>query len=52
MDKPFLLTYQDEKHPYGTFSWFETEEEMNEFAENNEVHVIEGMHILGAEVIL
>ncbi|MFF2532461.1 hypothetical protein ACFVS2_26700 [Brevibacillus sp. NPDC058079] len=50
-DRNYLLTYQDEKRGYGTFAWFETEDEMTEYIENNRVHVIEALKIKDAEII-
>jgi hypothetical protein len=51
MDKEYLLTYQDSKHSYATFAWFETEDELWEFVEENKVHVISALHIKDAEEI-
>jgi hypothetical protein len=52
MDKKYLLTYQDNKRGYGTFSWFSSEGEMDEFIETNEsINVIERLHIVQAEEI-
>jgi hypothetical protein len=49
MDKECLLTYQDEKGTH--FSWFESEEEMDCFIDENKINIIEGLHIKGVEVI-
>ncbi|MGG1664464.1 hypothetical protein [Brevibacillus sp. NRS-1366] len=51
MNKTILLTYHDEKHPHGTFAWFETEEELDEFLEINEVNNIEAIKFHGIQVI-
>ena len=48
-EKPYLLTYQDEKRGYGTFAWFDTEEEMDEFIDNNNINVIEAYYITAAQ---
>jgi hypothetical protein len=51
MDKKYLLTYQDGKHPYGTFAWFFTEDELWDFVEKNKVHVIQAIYIKDSEEI-
>jgi hypothetical protein len=51
MNKKYLLTYQDSKHPYGTFAWFNTEDELWEYVEKNGVHVIEAIQIKDLEII-
>ena len=49
-NKPFLLTYQTEKGT--TFSWFDTEIEMDNFIDKEKkIHVIDRLHILKAEEI-
>ena len=34
MDKEFLLTYRTEKNPRGTFEWFDSKEELQEFVKD------------------
>lgn len=51
MNKEYLLTYQDSKHAYGTFAWFDTEKELQEFVNNNDINVIEAFKINGVEEI-
>lgn len=34
MDKEFLLTYRTEKNSKGTFEWFDSKEELQEFVED------------------
>lgn len=52
MDKIFLLTYQTSKCKFGTFSWFDTEEEMDEFIEENNIHVIDAIEIIQVKNLL
>lgn len=51
IEHQYLLTY--EQDGIGRYSWFESEEELNNFIEANEgsIVVTEKMHILGARTI-
>lgn len=51
MSKPFLLTYENSRDHGNAFSWFDTEEEMNEFINDLGVVIIEAIHIKDAEVL-
>jgi UDP-N-acetylglucosamine:LPS N-acetylglucosamine transferase len=52
MDKQYLLTYQVPNKGWGTFSWFDTEEEMEEFIKETEgINVIEAFYIKDAEAL-
>ena len=46
MDKRFLLTYQTSECKHGTFSWFDTEEEMDEFINESNIHVVDAIEII------
>ena len=48
----FLLTYRDSEHIYGTFIWFNTEEELNKFIEENDIDVIEAIQILSSKNLI
>ncbi|WP_179281003.1 hypothetical protein [Paenibacillus sp. XY044] len=50
-DKTYLLTYQNNKNSL-TFAWFDTESEMSEFVENEDINVIEALYVKEAEVLL
>lgn len=51
--KQYLLTYQLPNTGWGTFSWFDTEEEMQEFIDNTKgINVIEAFHIKDAEELM
>ncbi len=53
LNKPYLLTYKVAGKGYGTFSWFETEEKMNEFIDNTKgINVLEAFYIKDVEAIL
>jgi hypothetical protein len=49
--KPFLLTYENPREHGDTFSWFDTEEEMNEFVVDLDVKVIESICIKDAAIL-
>jgi hypothetical protein len=52
MDKQYLLTYQDKDKCFGTFAWFDTEDEMFEFINENNINVIEALKINDAEELI
>jgi hypothetical protein len=45
-EKPYLLTYK--KNDRTDFGWFESEEEMDEFLDENDIEVIDKVYILQA----
>jgi len=51
MNKNYLLTYQSPGKGYGTFAWFDTEDELLEFVDSNNVNVIEAFKISGIEIL-
>jgi hypothetical protein len=50
MEKEYLLMYQDGKGT--TFAWFNTEDDMINFVDENRVHVIEGIRIVKYDRIM
>lgn len=56
MDKNYLLTYQRIKKSCGcietTFAWFDTEDEMEEFVEHNEIQIIDMIKINDVENLM
>ena len=51
-NKPYLLTYQTPTRGWGTFSWFDTEDEMQEFINKTEgINVLEAFYIKDAEEV-
>jgi hypothetical protein len=51
-DKQYLLTYQTKDKEWGTFSWFDTEDEMYEFAEKNDINILEAIRINSVEKLI
>lgn len=61
MDKEYLLTYRTEKNPKGTFEWFDSKEELEEFVtdelpatlqkEGDTIIEMEPIRLRGAETI-
>jgi len=52
MEQNYLLTYTDKEKNYNTFAWFSDEETMNEFAEHDNIEVIEKHRIHNAEELV
>ncbi|WP_161627013.1 hypothetical protein [Paenibacillus polymyxa] len=50
-DKKFLLTFQNSENA-STFAWFETEAEMNDFIESENINVIEALFVEKAQTLL
>lgn len=52
-DRKYLLTYQDSKHGYGTYAWFELEDALFDFVDSkNDINVIEAIRIDSSEEIM
>lgn len=49
-DKEYLLMYQGKNGV--TYTWFDTEDEMINFVDENRVHVIEGIRVVKYDRIL
>lgn len=41
----YLLTYDTKENKYGSFGWFESEEELRQFVEDNDIEVIDAVHV-------